>query len=50
MVIFDTNILIELYRGNLAVKEEPSVLSPMFSISAASPLPNFWLVQKTKPT
>ena len=22
MVIFDTNILIELYRGNLAVKEE----------------------------
>jgi len=35
MVIFDTNILIELYRGNIAVKEEiESINSNVFYISS----------------
>ena len=35
MVIFDTNILIELYRGNLAVKEEIQQLkSNVFYVSS----------------
>jgi tRNA(fMet)-specific endonuclease VapC len=35
MVIFDTNILIELYRGNLAVKEEiERIQSTIFYISS----------------
>jgi len=35
MVIFDTNILIELYRGNLAVKEEiEKIKSGVFYISS----------------
>lgn len=35
MVIFDTNILIELYRGNESVKEEITLLNPgVFYISS----------------
>jgi len=35
MVIFDTNILIELYRGNIAVKEEiERIKSNVFYISS----------------
>src|ERR1700743_3701365 len=35
MVIFDTNILIELYRGNLAVKEDVErIKSEVFYISS----------------
>jgi tRNA(fMet)-specific endonuclease VapC len=35
MVIFDTNILIELYRGNLVVKEEvQGIKSDVFYISS----------------
>ncbi len=35
MVIFDTNILIELYRGNVAVKEEiQKISSDVFYISS----------------
>jgi len=35
MVIFDTNILIELYRGNLAVKEEIlHIQSDIFYVSS----------------
>ncbi|MDB4920020.1 MAG: Ribonuclease VapC19 [Mucilaginibacter sp.] len=35
MVIFDTNILIELYRGNLVVKEEvQQIKSNVFYISS----------------
>ncbi|HAL83599.1 MAG TPA: hypothetical protein DCO83_16315 [Mucilaginibacter sp.] len=35
MVIFDTNILIELYRGNLAVKEETQqIQSDIFYVSS----------------
>ena len=35
MVIFDTNILIELYRGNLAIKETvEQIKSDVYYISA----------------
>jgi tRNA(fMet)-specific endonuclease VapC len=35
MVIFDTNILIELYRGNLAVKEEiQQIKSTVYYVSS----------------
>jgi tRNA(fMet)-specific endonuclease VapC len=35
MVIFDTNILIELYRGNLTVKEEAQLIkSDVFYVSS----------------
>ena len=35
MVIFDTNILIELYRGNTAVKEEAQLIkSNSFYVSS----------------